>query len=343
MSDFVSSPAVRRVRAAFFGDAGWGGDSIAQVYGPRLEEVRARAEVFPTRITRDNIEAHLPALRDLEAIFSTWGMFALSPAQLDALPRLKAVFYAAGSVRHFAAPLLERDIAVISAWAANAVPVAEWTLAQILLSNKGFWRNAREYGGAAPSPNAFRGRGNYGAAISILGAGQIGRRVIELLRPFRLQILVFDPFLSAQAAAQLGAEKVTLEEAFARGAVVSNHLANLPATQKMLRGAHFASMPPDATFINTGRGQTVHETEMAQVLRARPDLFALLDVTDPEPCPPDSPLRALPNVLLSAHLAGSIGDEVVRMADTVLEEFDLWRSGQPLRYAVTPQLLETMA
>ena len=80
-----------------------------------------------------------------------------------------------------------------------------------------------------------------------------------------------------------------------------------------------------------------------QDLRERPDLFALLDVTHPEPPAADSPLWTLPNVRLSSHIAGSIGDEVVRMADFVLDEFEAWQAGRLLRYAVTPQLLETMA
>ncbi len=137
--------------------------------------------------------------------------------------------------------------------------------------------------------------------------------------------------------------KVELDEAFALGDVVSNHVANVPSTVGILRGEHFAAMPPDATFINTGRGATVRHDELLRVLQSRPDLTALLDVTEPEPLPPDSPFWTLPNVQLTSHIAGSIGDEVVRMADTVFAEFDLWRSGRPFNYAITPAMLETMA
>ncbi len=289
----------------------------------------------------------LPALEsgdlaDVEVLFSTWGFPLLNDAQLDKMPKLRAVFYAAGSVQNFARPLLQRDIIVVSAWAANAVPVAQWTLAQILLANKGYHRNEREFA-ATRAGRKFRGRGNFGAPVAILGAGQIGRRVIELLQPFDLPVLVFDPFLPAEQAEKLGVEKVELDEAFARGHVVSNHLANLPATIGMLKGAHFAQMPPDATFINTGRGATVRQTEMIEVLRARPDIIALLDVTSPEPTPRDSPLWDLPNVHLTTHIAGSIGDEVVRMADYAIEEFVRWQRREPLRYAVSEDMLELMA
>ncbi|MFW6286985.1 MAG: NAD(P)-dependent oxidoreductase, partial [Candidatus Sumerlaeota bacterium] len=176
-------------------------------------------------------------------------------------------------------------------------------------------------------------------------AGQIGRRVIDLLvKNFHLKLIVWDPFLPEEKAKEMGVEKVeTIEEAFQRGLVVSNHLANLPETREMIKGKHIASMRANATFINTGRGATVEEAAMAEVLREREDLTALLDVTSPEPPEPDSPLWALDNVHLTSHIAGSIGDEVLRMADFMIEEFENWRDGKALRFAVTQKMLETMA
>ena len=325
-------------RAAFFGGRA---ERIETVYAQgRRQQVEQLTDCAPQIMGLAELEAG--QLSDVEVLFSTWGFPQINEAQLDKMPDLRALFYAAGTVQQFARPLLQRDITVVSAWAANAVPVAQWTLAQILLAGKGMHRNAREFA-ASRGRNRFRGRGNFGASVAILGAGQIGRRVIELLQPFELEIIVFDPFLPGAVAASLGAEKVDLHEAFARGHVVSNHLANLPATVGMLTGAHFAALPPDATFINTGRGATLRETEMIEVLQQRPDLSALLDVTHPEPPLPDSPLWELPNVHLTSHLAGSIGDEVVRMADYAIEEFVRWQSKEPLRYAVTEAMLEAMA
>lgn len=305
--------------------------------------LEARAAFAPDIIALDNFAAHAGFLAQVEVGFSTWGMPNFDDAQLDAMPKLRAIFYAAGSVQGFARRYLERGIEVFSGWTANGVPVAEWTLAQILLAGKGAARNERQMRAARSRNGAHRGRGNFGATTSILGAGVIGRRVIELLQPFELHICVFDPFLSDEAALALGVEKVDLETAFARGDVVSNHIANLPATQEMLTGAHFDSMPENATFINTGRGQTVRESEMIAVLERRSDLTAQLDVTHPEPPLPDSPLWSLENVFLTAHLAGSLGDEVVRMADYMISEFDAWQNGKPTRFSVTLAMLETMA
>ena len=328
------------LNAAFFGEE----HQIARVYAQgRREQVEAQTNLFPHVVAGVDFEQHAPQLHDLEVIFSTWGMPSLTAAQVAHLPKLKAVFYAAGSVQNFARPFLEHEILVVSAWQANGVPVAEFTLAQILLANKGYFANTRTYQSPESRRTAPRGVGNFGACVAILGAGAIGRKVIELLQPFHLKIIVFDPFLSDEMAAQLGVEKVDLYDAFARANVVSNHIANLPQTVGMLHKAHFAAMPHGATFINTGRGQTVDEDGLIRVLKARPDITALLDVTHPEPPPAGSAFYKLPNVQLSSHIAGSIGNEVVRMADYMLDEFARWQRGEALRYAVTKEMLETMA
>lgn len=331
--------------AALVGDA----TRIERVYAQnRRQHVAARSHLHPSIITASDFhtpdEAMQAVLQNLDIIFSTWGMPALTSAQIARMPRLRAVFYAAGSVQNFARPFLDRDIAVVSAWAANAVPVAEFALAQILLANKGYFCNTMQC--ATPAGRArkpWSGHGNFGATGAILGAGQIGRKLIELLRPFHLHIVVFDPFLPDDIARELGVEKVSLPEAFERAMVVSNHIANVAATRAMLDKPLFAAMRPHATFINTGRGATVREDDLTEVLQARPDLTALLDVTQPEPPREDSPLYDLPNVHLTSHIAGSIGDEVVRMADYMIEEFDRFRRGEPLHYAVTAAMLETMA
>jgi phosphoglycerate dehydrogenase-like enzyme len=319
--------------------------NIVQVYGAgRRERLATLCDLHPAVLTQASL-ASAAARRQIEAVFSTWGMPALQAGDLDGMPKLRAVFYAAGSVHSFARPFLERQIDVISAWSANARPVAEFTLAQILLANKGYFTNFRQASDPQlrRSGSCFTGPGNFGATVALLGAGQIGRQLIELLRPFELHVVVFDPFLNEADAQALGVEKVTLEDAFARGQVVSNHLANNAATRGLIGGMLLANMQPHAVFINTGRGASVVESELIQTLRDRPDLTALLDVTDPEPPVADSPLYQMPNVLLSSHIAGSLGQEVVRMADYMIDEFGRWQAGQPLRYGVSLAMLERMA
>ena len=332
-------------KAAFFNSNATETSKVHYVYNRgRYERIAELTDLYPGIISPDNFEDHAAKLQNLEVVFSTWGMPKLTDDQLDKLPALKAVFYGAGTVKGFAAPLLERGITVVSAWAANAVPVAEFSLAQILLSCKGYFPNSRECSSsAAARKNAFVGPGVYGEKAALIGAGQIGRKLIQLLQPFELDVLVVDPFLEDADAEAMGVRKVSLEEAFQEAFVVSNHLPNLAHLKNVLNAALFRSMRVGATFINTGRGAQVDEHALIETLRARPDLTALLDVTCPEPPAPDSEFYNLPNVRLTSHIAGSMNDEVLRMADYAIEGFKRWRDNRPLRYAVTLDMLENMA
>jgi phosphoglycerate dehydrogenase-like enzyme len=320
-------------------------EMLSYVYARgRAERIAGKTDLLPKLIAPGGIDENLGLLADREVIFSTWGFPALTTSQIDAMPNLRAVFYAAGTVQYFARPLLERGIAVVSAWAANAIPVAEFASAQIILAMKGYFYNIRHHRAVgASNPPRHRGPGSYGDTVALLGAGMIGRKVIELLKRHSLSVIVFDPFLSDASADALGVRKVSLDEAFSAGLVVSNHLANNARTAGTITGAHIRSMRPRATFINTGRGATVREMEMIDALAARPDLTALIDVTDPDYPHRRLEWNSLPNVWLSDHIAGAEGDEVVRMADFMIEEFERWQHDLPLEYAVTLEMLETMA
>lgn len=285
--------------------------------------------------------------RETQYVFSSWGMPVMSEEEIGAcLPNMKAVFYGAGTVQAFARPFLNRGIKVFSAWAANAVPVAEYTVAQIVLANKGFFQSCRigSGGDRAAAAKFFRANpGNFGAKVGIIGAGTIGKLVIGMLKSYNLTVLVFDPFLPEEKAAQLGVTKCQLDTLFRECHVVSNHLANNAQTKGMLKKEHFAAMQPYATFLNTGRGAQVVEADLIEILQSRPDLTAVLDVTYPEPPAPDSPFFALPNCFLTPHMAGSAGDEVRRMGKFMEEEYGHFLAGRPCRYEVTLEMLKTMA
>lgn len=284
---------------------------------------------------------------DVDIIFSTWGMPEFTEEEIrNCFPLLKCVFYGAGTVQGFARPFLNCAVKVFSAWAANAVPVAEMTVAQIILANKGYFLTSRLYHteGRKSAQNAFKGcRGNYGETVGIIGAGMIGKLVIQMLKQYNLNVIVYDPFLPDEKADELGVEKCELAELFERAFVVSNHLANNAQTKGMLHYGHFSRMRENAVFINTGRGAQVVEDDLIRVLEERPDLTALLDVTYPEPPVENYPFYTLPNCLLTPHIAGSAGDEVARMGEYMLDECKAYLRGESCRYEVSVKMLETMA
>lgn len=286
--------------------------------------------------------ADIPA--DTEIVFSTWGMPSLTEAQIRAhLPRLRCVFYAAGSVQAFARPFLALGVRVFSAWQANAVPVAEYTLAQILLANKGFFAQARDMKIMQPAPRSTSYLGNYRQCVGLIGCGSIGSLVTKALQQYDLDVYVYAPYLSDTRADALGAQRCSLDELFARCSVVSNHLPNNAETRGMLTYALFSKMLPYATFLNTGRGAQVVEDDLVRALSERPDLSAILDVTDPEPSPAGHAFYTLQNCILTPHIAGSIGNEVWRMSAYMADEFARYQKGEPAQFEVTESMLATMA
>jgi phosphoglycerate dehydrogenase-like enzyme len=151
--------------------------------------------------------------------------------------------------------------------------------------------------------------------------------------------MVYDPFLSEAEAQVLGVEQVSLDDLFRRSDVVSLHAPSFPETQGMITGEHIDSMKPGATFINTARGELVRESEMIEVLSRRLDLQAVLDVTVQEPTEADSPLYGLENVVLTPHMAGSVGSECRRMGRYMVEELARYLAGEPLKYVLTHEVV----
>jgi phosphoglycerate dehydrogenase-like enzyme len=325
------------MKAAFFSDGQKGGGDlhiVDRVYANgRRQKISEITELASDIITSDNFEDQLDQVRDVEVIFSTWGMLPLTSEQLDQLPRLKAVFYAAGATQDFRAPFLERGITVCSATTANAIPVAEFALAQILLAGAGYYRNSRECVDRwhMEIANSFRGHGNYDGRVSILGNGTISTYLQEFLAMHTLEVVV--------VPSRAENRTVSLEEAFATSFAVINLFPDRDDNVGIFNESLFAKMIPNSVFINVGRGRQVNEPDLVRVMKLRPDLTALLDVQHPEPPVDDSELYSLPNVQLSAHIAGSTASEFIRMADYMIEEFQRFERGDPLLYEVQAHAL----
>ncbi|MFD8640130.1 hydroxyacid dehydrogenase [Streptomyces zaomyceticus] len=284
------------------------------------------------------------ALAEAEILLTCWGATPLTPEILDRAPRLRAVIHAAGSVKHHITDACwDRGLRVTSAAAANALPVAEYTLAAILLAGKRVLGSAQRYA-ELRTDHAWLTEsaawGNYRRTVGVVGASRIGRRVIELLRPFDFEILLYDPYVDVPPP---GVELVTdLDDLCARSTVVSVHAPQLPSTYRMIGAAQLAAMPDGSTLVNTARGSLVDETALLpHLLTGR--LHAVLDVTDPELPAPDSPLYALPNVLLTPHVAGSLGNELHRMADQAIEEVARYARGEPFAEEVRASDLQRSA
>lgn len=311
---------MKKYRAIFCGAE----QHIHYVYSEKhFDEIRKITDLMPEIVTASNFDSF--DLTDVEVIFSTWGMMSFTEEQLKKMPSLKAVFYAAGATDYFARPLFKKNIKVVSAWKVNAIPVAEFTVAQIILSMKNYFSNSWS--------NRVIGPGNYGEKVALLGAGAISSKVKDLLQNFHLDVITIPSRKENRT--------ISLEEAFKTAYVISNHLPDREDNKKVITKEMFLSMRKGATFINTGRGAQIDEEGMCEVLALRPDLTALLDVTYPEPPAENSPLYTLKNVKMTSHIAGSVNDEVFRMSECMIDEYKKFANEEPLTCEVREEMLLT--
>lgn len=284
-------------------------------------------------------------LAEIDVLITGWGSPQIGPAALHAMPRLGAIIHAAGTVKgHLDDEAWDRGIRVTSAASANAYPVAEYTLAMILLAGKRVPDYIRRYAAdpalydESPDPAI----GNFQRTVGIVGASRVGRRVIELLQPFDIDVLLYDPYLAAGDPVLASARQVALDDLFAQSSIVSVHAPLLPETVGMVGAAQLALLPDGATVINTARAPIVDQDALEAAVRER-GVRAILDVTDPEPLPADHPLRSLDGVILTPHVAGALGTELRRLGECARREAELFVAGEPAEHPVTKEALIAVA
>jgi len=314
--------------------AEWG-----RIYPPPVHaDLNRLLNILEKVLSPEEALARPDLLGQVDILLTGWGGPRLDQRFLELAPNLQVVFYGAGAARHLLTEAsFDRRITMTTANAMNAIPVAEFSLAHILLGLKRAWHQAAE---------AKRRRGFFFPQLPVAGAYQstvglislstIGRLTRQRLQTTDLRVLAFDPTVSEQEALSLDVEMASLEDIFSSSDVVSLHAPLMPGTQGMITGPLLASMKYGATFINTARGSIVREGEMIEVLRARPDLMAVLDVTDPEPPLPTCALFDLPNAIVTPHIAGSLDGECARMGRWIVDEVKRYLTGKPLLGCITP-------
>ncbi|MFI1482131.1 hydroxyacid dehydrogenase [Streptomyces sp. NPDC020747] len=322
-------------------------ENVPQIFPPDvLARLGDAVEIDPTLTAENFTDTRVrDALADTEILITGWGCPRIDEAVLDAAPKLRAILHAAGSVKGLTSPAVwERGITVSSAAGANALPVAEYTLAMILLAGKDMFaqRDRLRAQRAFPYGEIMPGVGNFGRRVGVVGASRIGRRLIELLHPFDLRVTLADPYVDATEAAALGVPLLPLNDLLATSDIVTVHAPQTPETHHLIGRRELALMPAGSVLVNTARGALLDHDALVEELRAN-RLSAILDVTDPEPLPADSPLFDLPNAFITPHLAGSQGNEVARLGLAVTEEAERLQSGRELAHAIDPAVLERTA
>jgi len=277
-------------------------------------------------------------LAETDILVTAWGCPRISREVVAAAPKLKLIAHAAGTVKHHLDPAVyEAGIAVTNAVDANAIPVAEFTLAMIILANKRTFafRDLYRADHSRRSTHALMDApiGNYRRTVGIVGASHIGRRVLDMLKLLDCDVLLYDPYVAAADPVARGTTLVGLDELISRSDIVSLHAPSLPETRHMIGASQLAAMRDGATLINTARGALVDEAALIAELQTG-RISAIVDVTDTEIPPAGSPLYDLPNLFLTPHIAGAVGSERSRLGALVVDEIERFLSGQPLQHAV---------
>ncbi|MFJ2742528.1 hydroxyacid dehydrogenase [Streptomyces sp. NPDC087440] len=300
--------------------------------------IAMRADVAALALPED-VRAELSAFCDLtdtmaeaDLLITGWGCPPVDAAALAGAPRLRAAFHAAGSVKQVFAPAVwERGIVVSSAASANAGPVADYTVSAIRLAAKRAFALAADYRAGHPRDLTVSPRtGLTARTVGVVGASHIGRLVLERLAGAGVRLVVSDPYLAKEDAAELGAELLPLDDLLAQSDIVTLHAPMLPETRHLIDDRALELLRDGAVLVNTARGGLV-DTEALTAHCARGRVDAVLDVTEPEPLPPGHPLLTLPNVLVTPHIAGAMGTEVRLLGAFAVEEARRFVAGEELR------------
>lgn len=298
------------------------------------------------RIGRKDLEKYSSFLADCEIAFGTWGMPKFSSDEIRKyMPKLKVLFYAAGTVQYFAKPFLESGVRVFSSASINAIPVVEYTFSQIVLANKGFYQSAKNYK-IAPIYSALfseRSCGNYKSKVGLIGLGAIGSAVAQRLKSLDVEVFAYDPFITQEKAEALGVTLTDLDTVFSQCDIISNHLANKKELENIYTKKLFSKMKKHSTFINTGRGAQVKEGDLARSLLLHPSRTAVIDVIKKEGFPYICPLFWCRNAIMTPHIAGSKGNEPQRMGYYMIETLEKYLNNEPITCEVTIEMLATMA
>lgn len=318
-------------------------ERLASVMSP---EDRQRLSGLGEVVWNDHAEHLSPPnaeamLADCDVAIGSWGTVSPANIHLPQCPRLRLWVHAAGSVKHmFGEHLRGCSLVIASCAPAIAQCVAEMTIGQLIVGLKRVGDNAAGNRREVRYPKRVNSMTLGDARIGVLGASQVGRRVIAHLVHFGCRPLVYDPYLTSGQASAMGATKVDdLTDLCRQAHAITLHTPLTPATRHLIGPAQLAVMRDDAVIVNTARGGCIDEPALTAEL-AKGRFLAMLDVSDPEPAAVDSPLRSLPNVVYTSHIAGGANWRIGRQAVDDVEAFLADRVPQMV---VTADMLDRLA
>jgi len=288
-------------------------------------------------------EYYLNFLKGANIIITSWGSPAIDQEVLDVCPDLELICHAAGTPKPVLgeAAIAKRIPTTYSACALGE-GVAETALGFAISASKRFYWLNQDTANGLWKDNAKKCVDFYDITVGVISGGFVGRHFIKLLQNFNVDVLLYDPTMTAEQVAALGATKAELDEMLMKSDVISIHAPSIPATEKMLNASNLHLIKDGALLINTSRGAVIDEPALIEELKTG-RFYACIDVTAPEPPALENELRSLNNVVLTPHVAGCITNGKLRIAKHVCEEIERFVNGEPLRTPVIFENLSKMA
>ncbi len=294
----------------------------------------------------DAIGQLLEHVGDVDCIVVSHGSPLISAEVMDRAPNLKIVGELEGN--RFAHRIdveaaWERGIRTVDTTHGSSYPVAEWALAMILISLRNAGARFRSIlAGEAPQTDyddfGYLHGDLTGKRVGLIGCGHIGRRLVKYLKPFEVDIRVYDPYLASEMPDAIGVVKTSLENVLSKSDVIVCLAPLTPATAGMIGRRELDMVPANSVFVNVSRGAIVDSDALIERLK-RGDIVAGLDVFDPEPIPPDSEIIGLPNTFLSPHIAGVTLASDQRFFTLMVDELERFFRGDEPLFQLNPRSL----
>ncbi|MBI2238024.1 MAG: hydroxyacid dehydrogenase [Actinobacteria bacterium] len=308
---------------------------VTEPFDPEaMERLAAAAEV---RMASGLDESTLAAeATDAEGIVLRAGG-AVTRRVIEAAPRLRVIGRHGVGVDHVdRRAAAEREVVVVNTPDANRQAVAEHALAMMLaLSSRLVEGDSAVRAGDWQARHRLRGTELRGRLLGVVGFGGIGRRLGMMASCLGMEVAYHDPATPTNEAAPPGARPMALDELLKTADVVSIHVPLLPSTRRLIDEHALRSMKTSAFLINTARGAVVDQSALERALAEGWIAGAGLDVFDPEPPPPDCALLALPNVVVTPHMAAHTAEALRAMAGVVDDVLAVLR-GEPPLHPVPP-------
>lgn len=290
-------------------------------------------------------------IRGYDGLITGWGAAPLTEEVFKNADRLRIITHSAGSVKYmlsrevFERYIVPKGICVFSARESIAYNVAESTIGYLIMGCRRFTDHAlafREHGIWRDPRVQVNGQFLMGSIVGVIGASKVGREVIRLLKTFDVRILLYDPYVSESEAERLGVEKNELNVLLSRADFVTLHAPLTPETYRMIGEKELKLIKDGALLVNTSRGGVIDYKALIQECTSS-RIYVVLDVTDPEPLPADSPLRHLSNVIITPHISGAGYYGYFRIGASTLKALQDFFAGKPVEGAVKLEEYDIMA